>query len=75
MADAADSKSVARKGVWVQVPPPALTVSLDWFAGWRPVASVTGSTSRDCDGAVTGASLPPSSRILHRGIAYETQPS
>jgi hypothetical protein len=24
MADAADSKSVARKGVWVQVPPPAL---------------------------------------------------
>jgi hypothetical protein len=23
MADAADSKSVARKGVWVQVPPPA----------------------------------------------------
>jgi hypothetical protein len=22
MADAADSKSVARKGVWVQVPPP-----------------------------------------------------
>lgn len=24
MADATDSKSVARKGVWVQVPPPAL---------------------------------------------------
>ncbi len=24
MADAPDSKSVARKGVWVQVPPPAL---------------------------------------------------
>ena len=24
MADAADSKSVARKGVWVQVPPPVL---------------------------------------------------
>lgn len=23
MADATDSKSVARKGVWVQVPPPA----------------------------------------------------
>ncbi len=27
MADAADSKSVARKGVWVQVPPPALTTT------------------------------------------------
>ncbi|MEY3204312.1 MAG: ATP-dependent zinc metalloprotease FtsH [Planctomycetota bacterium] len=27
MADAADSKSVARKGVWVQVPPPALRIS------------------------------------------------
>ena len=26
MADAADSKSVARKGVWVQVPPPALRI-------------------------------------------------
>jgi hypothetical protein len=26
MADAADSKSVARKGVWVQVPPPALLI-------------------------------------------------
>ena len=26
MADAADSKSVARKGVWVQVPPPAVQV-------------------------------------------------
>src|SRR5947209_19008640 len=25
MADAADSKSVARKGVWVQVPPPVLS--------------------------------------------------
>jgi hypothetical protein len=24
---------------------------------------------------VTGASLPPSGRILHRGIAHETQPS
>ena len=24
MADDADSKSVVRKGVWVQVPPPAL---------------------------------------------------
>ena len=24
MADATDSKSVARKGVWVQVPPPVL---------------------------------------------------
>ena len=26
MADAADSKSVARKGVWVQVPPSVLLV-------------------------------------------------
>ncbi len=26
MADAPDSKSVARKGVWVQVPPPALQI-------------------------------------------------
>ena len=25
MADAADSKSVARKGVWVRLPPPAPT--------------------------------------------------
>ena len=25
MADATDSKSVARKGVWVQVPPPVLS--------------------------------------------------
>jgi hypothetical protein len=24
MADAADSKSVARKGVWVRLPPPAI---------------------------------------------------
>src|SRR5437764_705608 len=28
MADAADSKSVARKGVWVQVPPPVLSFPL-----------------------------------------------
>jgi hypothetical protein len=27
MADATDSKSVARKGVWVQVPPPALAAA------------------------------------------------
>jgi hypothetical protein len=27
MADATDSKSVARKGVWVQVPPPAVEAS------------------------------------------------
>ena len=26
MADATDSKSVARKGVWVQVPPPVLVL-------------------------------------------------
>jgi hypothetical protein len=25
MADAADSKSVARKGVWVRLPPPTIT--------------------------------------------------
>ena len=30
MADATDSKSVARKGVWVQVPPPVLSVL--WLA-------------------------------------------
>jgi hypothetical protein len=30
MADAADSKSVARKGVWVRLPPPAPT-SCDVF--------------------------------------------
>jgi hypothetical protein len=28
MADATDSKSVARKGVWVQVPPPVLWTAL-----------------------------------------------
>ncbi len=28
MADATDSKSVARKGVWVQVPPPAVSASV-----------------------------------------------
>ena len=28
MADAADSKSAARKGVWVRLPPPAPTSSL-----------------------------------------------
>ena len=27
MADATDSKSVARKGVWVQVPPPAFEIT------------------------------------------------
>ena len=27
MADAADSKSVARKGVWVRLPPPAPSLS------------------------------------------------
>ena len=27
MADATDSKSVARKGVWVQVPPPAFVAA------------------------------------------------
>jgi hypothetical protein len=27
MADATDSKSVARKGVWVQVPPPVLSAA------------------------------------------------
>jgi hypothetical protein len=31
MADAADSKSVARKGVWVQVPPPALFLFVIFF--------------------------------------------
>ena len=33
MADAGDSKSPARKGVWVQVPPPAPTHS-DRFRRW-----------------------------------------
>ena len=28
MADATDSKSVARKGVWVQVPPPAFGITI-----------------------------------------------
>jgi hypothetical protein len=32
MADAADSKSVARKGVWVQVPPLVLKLSLIFSA-------------------------------------------
>ena len=38
MADAADSKSVARKGVWVQVPPPALRIRRErmGFAIGRP---------------------------------------
>ena len=35
MADAADSKSVARKGVWVQVPPPALQNKMFLIGGGR----------------------------------------
>ena len=31
MADAADSKSVGRKAVWVRLPPPALTFSNAYF--------------------------------------------
>lgn len=31
MADAADSKSVARKGVWVQVPPLVLTFAYSFL--------------------------------------------
>ena len=40
MADAADSKSVARKGVWVQVPPPALRIRRErpWSAIGRPLS-------------------------------------
>jgi hypothetical protein len=40
MADAADSKSVARKGVWVRLPPPALSktrVNIGYFAPGRAV--------------------------------------
>ena len=32
MADAADSKSVARKGVWVQLPPPVLNMLTDYLS-------------------------------------------
>jgi len=35
MADAIDSKSVARKGVGVRVPPPAPTLSTTYKSGWR----------------------------------------
>ena len=48
MADAADSKSVARKGVWVQVPPPVLLKNRGLQTGspsvWRgrgPIAFIT----------------------------------
>ncbi len=39
MADAADSKSVARKGVWVRLPPPVVlnTLGKKGFAIMRPL--------------------------------------
>ena len=42
MADAADSKSVGRKAVWVRLPPPAPFFSDDcWNVGKLGVAPVT----------------------------------
>ena len=38
MADATDSKSVARKGVWVQVPPPA-------FGTWQEFEMTPAATA------------------------------
>ncbi len=35
MADALDSKSSARKGVWVRLPPPVFSVAAFYASCWR----------------------------------------
>jgi hypothetical protein len=46
MADATDSKSVARKGVWVQVPPPAVSASVG--AADVGVSDISPQKADDC---------------------------
>ena len=67
MADAADSKSVARKGVWVQVPPPALRKrrEVPGFAIWRPpvLYPKSGNCSANC--WENHHKTPPPTRAFH----------
>ena len=61
MADAADSKSVARKGVWVRLPPPAPLLKIPRSSGWA--SNVISFAKKQFSPALNRFNLCPGSAV------------